>query len=556
MRSDVHAYRRWCGAVCAILLMAALCCWTCRRAQASDRDDLLSALFAELDRSVQHLQMENHVKPYFIQYTVTDRVSYEFQGQDGALVESSNNRSRPYTVEVRVGSYDEDSGDAHRLPLPAAEKLVVEDDAAAIRHDLWLATDASYRQALQALAYKKTQPKPKTTHHVPDFSVAPPVRCLEPLRPLKVDVAYWEGAVRRLSAIGLDYAPILRLDTTAEFTVSNRYVLNSEGTAVRQSIPLAVISVEVDCNATDGTPLRQTLAFSAREVADLPAMAEMSHQIRALCEEMVALSKAPTLSEDYLGPALFVGPAAGELFGEVLVPLVCNDSMDKLHKPVLPISVNVKDDPLQETLGKLSLLGAYSVDDEGVTAQSVSLIDHGVLANLLSSRKPTKDTKVSNGHGRTLMAGRFGVLPANMLISSADGKPYDELKSQLLERCRQEGLAYGIIVRAPGGPDQFTAMHGGLPTLYYRVAVTSGKEELIRGVRRENVNLRGLKRLVALGSDRVAINYILGPTLAVTIVSPSLLLGELEVTPEVKPDVSPPPEQPVIPRPPMQKVHK
>ena len=44
----------------------------------------------------------------------------------------------------------------------------------------------------------------------------------------------------------------------------------------------------------------------------------MASGIRKLCVQLVALSKAPTLSEEYLGPALFVGPAAGELFGEVL----------------------------------------------------------------------------------------------------------------------------------------------------------------------------------------------------------------------------------------------
>jgi TldD protein len=44
-------------------------------------------------------------------------------------------------------------------------------------------------------------------------------------------------------------------------------------------------------------------------------------------------------------------------------------------------------------------LGYYQYDDEGVIAQRVALVDHGVLKNFEMSRSPLKDFQHSNGTG-------------------------------------------------------------------------------------------------------------------------------------------------------------
>ena len=57
------------------------------------------------------------------------------------------------------------------------------------------------------------------------------------------------------------------------------------------------------------------------------------------------------------------------------------------------------------------MFGSYRVDDEGVPAQRVSLIEKGVLKTLLMSRTPRKEITSSNGHAR---APRFSASRAHV----------------------------------------------------------------------------------------------------------------------------------------------
>jgi len=61
----------------------------------------------------------------------------------------------------------------------------------------------------------------------------------------------------------------------------------------------------------------------------------------------------------------------------------------------------VFDDPAQSQLGSQELIGHYKVDDQGVPAQRVSLIEGRRVGTLLMSRRPTKELPRSNGHGRS-----------------------------------------------------------------------------------------------------------------------------------------------------------
>ena len=507
----------------AVLLLGGL---MASPARAEQSDGLLQAMREELTRSVSQLQMAGQARPYFIQYSVSDLVNHEFRARDGALLRSISTHTRPAVVEVRVGSYSEDAlGE-----FTGDEQMVVEDDLTALRHYLWLSTDEAYREALQGLARKKIRPKPKASLGVNDFSPTPKVVRIEPVLSQTVDQAFWEDRVRKLSAVGTAFPAILRSRVSAGLAVSTRYLLNSEGTELRESEPLVKVSVVLEAEGPDGSPVTQAVTFSAREPKDLPDEAEMIRQTREACEQLLARLKAPTLSEEYLGPVLFVGTAAGNLFGEVLVPLM-SPSSERLLKQVLPVAISVVDDPTLHKLGGLNLMGACSIDDEGVEVHRLTLIDRGKLVNLLSNRKPTKAAKGSNGRGRSagIETGLTGVLPTNLVVTTTEGKSFAELKRLLLQRCREEGLSEGMIVRASGPPDARSG-YGGVAPLYYRVSVETGKEELIQGVHRENLNLRGLRRLLALGNEAAVTNYVLLPN-SFSIVSPSLLLGELQVTP-------------------------
>ena len=64
-----------------------------------------------------------------------------------------------------------------------------------------------------------------------------------------------------------------------------------------------------------------------------------------------------------------------------------------MNSRVLPPSFEVIDAP------------AYSLDDEGVPAQVVKVVEKGLLKRLLTSRTPVKGGLESNGHGRATPGG-------------------------------------------------------------------------------------------------------------------------------------------------------
>jgi hypothetical protein len=96
--------------------------------------------------------------------------------------------------------------------------------------------------------------------------------------------------------------------------------------------------------------------------------------------------------------------------------------------------------------------GSYSVDDEGVPAKDVSLVEKGRLVTLLTGRTPQKHFPRSNGHGRagTVLAGVFH-------LESTQAIPASELKQKYLALLAAQDKAFGYIVRGvrsdgQGGP--------------------------------------------------------------------------------------------------------
>ena len=85
-----------------------------------------------------------------------------------------------------------------------------DDNYRAFRQELWLATDREFKTAEDAIARKRSSLKNITLPDPwPDFSKAPPVEALLPVRRAPVDTNQWKDRVVKLSAIFDDYPQIL-----------------------------------------------------------------------------------------------------------------------------------------------------------------------------------------------------------------------------------------------------------------------------------------------------------------------------------------------------------
>jgi hypothetical protein len=187
---------------------------------------------------------------------------------------------------------------------------------------------------------------------------------------------------------------------------------------------------------------------------------------------------------------------------------------------VLPNFLSVVDDPTLKDFQGKSLVGSYAVDSEGVKAQAVNTIENGMLANYLVGRQPIRDFPTSNGHGRAAPGSFPGPSLGVLLVKSSDAQAPDELKKKVIQMVKEQGKEYGYRVETLGP--------GNAPRLLYRVYAKDGHEELVRGAVFNELDIRAIRNdLIAVGDDPLVSNRAgAAPT---TIISPSLLFGELEV---------------------------
>ncbi len=532
-----------------------------------EEDLVLKALKDELARSVDQLQLKGMEKPYYIEYSVEETESFAVRAAFGAVVSSTSDRSRFLQVSVRVGSYEFDnsgfSSPRFRYSSSGFRPLVIEDDYAALRLDIWLATDAAYKQAVEQLAGKRSLLKTKVqTEEIPDFSREEPVILMSPRESLEYNRSQWEKLVRRLSEIFKEFPAVYNSGVNFSLRTTNKYFVNSEGTVVRQPVTLCMLIAQASTRAQDGMPLKHFVPFLATHRESLPTEEEMKKAIRKMAEELTALTSAPVL-EQYFGPVLVTAEAATEIFAQTLAPQLSGDRSllidqrgsavvmpernlsRRLNRRVLPSFITVVDDPTQTSYTEHSLIGAYKVDDQGVPAQPVTLIDDGFLKTLLMSRRPRKEINKSNGHGRSVSMLSPSAHYSNLFVETDEGRSHAELKQELIELCKYEGLSYGLLIKKLDNrffsPRDFQDMFGmsrarsqretvTAPLLVHKVYVEDGREELVRGLSIEEMSVRMLRDIVAAGKDYSVNNLLARGSLPTSVVAPSLLFEEIELS--------------------------
>ena len=508
-----------------------------RAANPASTDVVLRALREEMGRSKAKLKMENVPAPYYIEYRVTEIDQFEASAVFGALRNQQRNRGRLLRVVVRVGDYKQDS--YYGTGEGAVDLVASDDDVFAIRHRIWLATDRAYKAASEALSAKQAALKQlKVDEPVDDFAKATPVEAIEPLAhfsptDLTSDFASWTHVLEQASALYRTDNDLETFESGLRFTVENRYFLNSEGTVARSGHARYVVSVSGSTQASDGMLLQRSHADQGNDLKELPTREEFLKTTVRVRETLKLLRDAPVVDEEYRGPVLFSNDAAASVVTELIEPNVLGGKpklgenarttgkwSSSYRSRVLPDFINVFDDPSISTISGIPLFGDYTLDDEGVKAQRVSLIEKGQLVAYLMGRQPIRDFPASNGHGRAAAAVSPAPHPGNLILQSTDPQPDAGFKAKLIEICKKRDLPYGLYVETMGP--------GLEPRLLYRIWTKDAREELVRGGVFGDLDVRSLRSdLIAAGTapdveDRSEPVWF-------SVASPALLFDELQV---------------------------
>jgi predicted Zn-dependent protease len=533
-------------------------------------DPVMKAMEDELARSLDKLKMEELETPYYVEYTVRDVTSVEISASFGALTSSDEESHRDLSVDLRVGDYSFDNtnyvaGGPYGFSFNEPDRVVSEDDYSTLRHQLWMATDDAYKSALEAISQKRAYIQTRHFEEMPDdMSKLEPHVDLGERAELKLDRDAWNEKVAKISAVFRNHPGVTSSSVTFTTDVTNQYFANTEG--FRHQRPSTVFGLEVTASAQadDGMELNDFLSFYSRTEDGLPPVGEIEKKVQEMAKSLEKRAQAP-VAEDYVGPVLFMGQASAEFFGQLLGqnvsnprgPLTENEMMQqmipggklagKMGRRVLPDFLDVVDDPSLSTWSGGELVGGYRVDDDGVPGERVQLVDDGKLTGLLMSRIPTKKVERSNGHGRTEIGFVVGRM-SNLLVEPEKTSTEEELLQELRAMCTDFDLDYGLVVEkvsAPGtanlGRSYFMfGQMGSSPKLLsdpvrvYKVDVSTGKKELVRGWEFSSVTLRSMRDIVAAGSEAYVHNFRSSMTpwgagVPTSIVSPSILVEEMEL---------------------------
>lgn len=573
------------------LIIAALTLVFVRPAGAqNDNDHTLEAMQDEMNRSVARLQLDSQKKPYYIEYRILDVDVRSITASFGTLFSSTHQRNRFMAVNVRVGTPQLDSSNfisqnGFQGFLGNTGEVGIDRDYNSLRQDLWLATDQAYKQALvqysnkQAFLNSLSRPP-----EIPDFSTEAPVTDVEPLVPSDWTSRNWEDEARESSKVLRGFPDLYSTRVHYYLVYTTYYLLTSEGTKLRISHGVAGAEASMNTQAVDGMPLHNYFAAYAAAPSSLPQPADISKGLIKSAQQLEALRTAPNV-EDYEGPILFDQPAAASLLAQALEPSLSGarpplssvpayDQMvqqagghsewnGRINSRVLPLDVSLIDDPDAKDFQGQPLLGGYSIDAEGVRAQRVSIVENGILKNLLMSRRPGPDFVLSNGHARSALLSRPEPMPSNLFFQASNTLSPADLRKKFLDLCRSDGQKFCLEVKRMDNPalasesqndfsDIISSISDGLgsgdrlPLLVYKVDPNDGHEELVRGARIKGLSVHNLRTIAGIGNDFAALNYMqeasggaantaldafgsVNGGIPTSIIAPSLLLEDVEV---------------------------
>ncbi len=535
---------------------------------------VLEVLAGEVARNLGQLQSEEREVPaYFLAYDLVARDHLWLEVQQGEVVRRSLDRDRTVDVDVRVGSPQLDNshtqgGNYGGNGLGSGVQVSVQDEPLALAQALWMITEKQYRDALVALSAAESSEQLRSEDEAkpdsPDFSEETAVVHLEPRVQLDLEGLRqaWEPRLREVSVVLADDDRVLESTVVLLINVENRSFVDSGGSKVQSSHVRLRIMLSATTQADDGMRLHRMENFEVHAPEQLPTQAVLMTTAKRLQTELVALRTAP-LAEPYVGPAVLAGRAAGvffhEIFGHRLEGHRQKDDLEgqtfstMIGKRVLPVFLDMVDDPTAQRLGGVPLSGHYYVDDEAVPAKRTLLVERGKLRGFLLGRSPVLPFKKSNGHGRREPGNQVVARQGNLIITSRKTIPDAELRRALIDEIQRQNKPYGLwfsdieggyTITERSGPQAFKVM----PLLVYRVWADGRPDELVRGVDIVGTPIAAFETIMATGDSPGIFNGTCGAEsgdVPVSAVSPSLLLRSMEIErashSRDKPPLLPPP---------------
>jgi hypothetical protein len=517
----------------------------------SPDDRVFAELEKELSRNESKLEIPKEPKPYYMGLSLTDAHSWWIAASLGSLITESTRRSRSLQGIVRVGSMKLDNT-GYYSPYPRAQHQSVpnEHDGLSLRRGAHKVLDRSYKHALRQLSRKKAYLQSHPQDDRPDDWTKIEAKSFSrPGKPMTIQPSQWRDSIKKVSAVFRSHPKIFKSRTAISTVHMSMYGLTSESARFFRSGAMTTFSLTAHAQAKDGMKLYSAWRKQVVSRDEMVTEKVLLEAAKRVARELESLLAAPKMEENYSGPVLFEGQAAAQLvFATIGANAAANEPPVALRssravfegmlgRKILPAWMTVIDDPTLKKYRGKKLAGYYRIDDEGVPAQKVTIVKRGKLKAFLASRRPSKDAKKSNGHGRALLS-LLGTIaaPSNLIVKSRRRLSAKALERKLIKLLRQKGLDHGYIVKRTAQFRPYSLLRPGSrnlrlpqPLLLYRIDL-KGKKTLVRGAKFESLPASELERIQAMGGRPKVHNMWLRPGTGASVITQNIIMDRVELT--------------------------
>jgi TldD protein len=520
----------------------------------------------EISRNFQALQKEQ-VSPYYISYSIDEIRSQSVSGIFGAITGQNEGKTAYLQINLRTGSPKLDN--SHELRGDSLSSLLgrsstttrapIGESPDGLAVILWRETNKSYRTAVETLSRVKSQQSVKIAEEdqSDDFSKVEPRVLLEKPLDIKVDLNKWASRIRKYTEPCKKYSFINSCSGSFQSEIRQKYFVDTDGAAISVPANYMRLQITASAKADDGMEMPLYLSYFGFNESEIPSETKVLADLRAMIADLSKLRAAP-LVDPYSGPAILHGKASGVFFHEILGHRLEGHRLKSeseghtfkkmVGEKVLPGFMSVTFDPTLRYFQGFPLSGAFAVDEEGTKAEKVATIQDGILKDFLMSRKPVDRFPRSNGHARSQPGATPVSRQSNLIVESKNMLHEEKLRQMLIEECKKQNKPFGLLFIEISGGSTNTGRSSAnafnvTPLVVYRVFADGRPDEMVRGVDLIGTPLTVFSKILATGSKLEVNNGTCGAEsggVPVAMVSPSILVSEIEVQKKAKSQEKPP----------------
>ncbi len=528
------------------------------------QDLYIKAMEDELERNIKNIKMEDFKPPYFIAYTNYDNDYCRIISIFGSTVSIVDNRDNLVKVEVRVGDRSFDNTNYTfdlRNYYPKYTFLPLEEDYDLSRNRIWFLTDEAYKEAVEVYSKKEAYRKKKELKELyKELADERSSVLIKEVKRNQKNCKDYIPFVNKISSIYRKYPEIKSSSIEFNYYSKIKRYVNSEKTKFLYSTDYYEIIINNEMIDKNGYLKSDNKSFIVKNKNELNG--ELLKRIEQYVSEF---SKSYNSSEVdyYLGPAIFEEEAVANLFNELLVrnisfyPPVESDNeklieyyysvpklVDRIGKRITAGFINVYDDPLAINYKGIGLVGGYEIDDEGVYARKISIVENGVLKNIYSTRRLNKYSNKSSGNARGTAFMYNYPFSSNVFIESSKKTSYNKIIEEAKKIARDQKINEILVVRYV---KKFFSDEMFQPLIAYLLDIRTGEKKYLTNVKFDGMGLRTLRDIIYTEDKEFVYNFNqMGPfyysdTVPSSMVVPrSILISELEVVKSnLKPDKKP-----------------